>query len=367
MEKQTIFFWFAFFLLFILININVFTVEAEKELPKHNHHHHHNRSSNLKLFVFGDSYADTGNSRTTAVSWETPYGITFPRKPAGRFSDGRVLTDYLASFLGIKSPVAYRWRKSVKKSKLKFGMNFAFGGTGVFNTFGNEPNMSTQIDFFRQLLDQQQFYTKQDLKTSIAFISLAGNDYAAHIAKGANNMEDLKNASRTIVDQLCTNVKRLQSMGVPKIAVTALEPLGCLPPFTASSSFQNCSTTWNSVSQYHNQILQQKIVQNLNNESEKNELAVLDLHSSFMSAFKIMHKINDTGNLTLENNAMKPCCVGIGTGFSCGSVDERGATKYSLCKDPELSFFWDMIHPSQNGWHAVFSELLQHSSLYKLV
>ena len=87
-------------------------------------------------------------------------------------------------------------------------------------------------------------------------------------------------------------------MGVPKIAVTALEPLGCLPPFTASSSFQNCSTTWNSVSQYHNQILQQKIVQNLNNESEKNELVVLDLHSSFMSAFKIMQKTNDTGNNT---------------------------------------------------------------------
>ena len=60
--------------------------------------HHHDRS--VKLFVFGDSYADTGNSGKFATgSWKAPYGITFPGKPAGRFSDGRVLTDYIGSFI----------------------------------------------------------------------------------------------------------------------------------------------------------------------------------------------------------------------------------------------------------------------------
>ncbi|KAL2227685.1 UNVERIFIED_CONTAM: GDSL esterase/lipase, partial [Sesamum indicum] len=48
------------------------------------------------LFVFGDSYADTGNLPTSVSrSWKSPYGITFPGKPSGRFSDGRVLTDYI--------------------------------------------------------------------------------------------------------------------------------------------------------------------------------------------------------------------------------------------------------------------------------
>ncbi|CAH2057573.1 unnamed protein product [Thlaspi arvense] len=51
-----------------------------------------------RIFVFGDSYADTGNNRkSVAKSWKVPYGITFPGKPAGRFSDGRVLTDYLGA------------------------------------------------------------------------------------------------------------------------------------------------------------------------------------------------------------------------------------------------------------------------------
>lgn len=51
-----------------------------------------------KLFVFGDSYSDTGNDNKTEVhSWSVPYGITFPGNPTGRFSDGRVLTDFIGS------------------------------------------------------------------------------------------------------------------------------------------------------------------------------------------------------------------------------------------------------------------------------
>ncbi|KAI3745189.1 hypothetical protein L1987_58295 [Smallanthus sonchifolius] len=48
-----------------------------------------------KRFVFGDSYSDTGNNpKSLASSWKAPYGVTFPRKPVERYSDGRVLTDY---------------------------------------------------------------------------------------------------------------------------------------------------------------------------------------------------------------------------------------------------------------------------------
>ncbi|KAE9465558.1 hypothetical protein C3L33_02531, partial [Rhododendron williamsianum] len=48
-----------------------------------------------KLFVFGDSYADTGNLPKSFPDWQVPYGITFPGKPDGHFSDGRVLTSFL--------------------------------------------------------------------------------------------------------------------------------------------------------------------------------------------------------------------------------------------------------------------------------
>jgi phospholipase/lecithinase/hemolysin len=77
-------------------------VEAESDLVKHYHH-----KSITKLFVFGDSYADTGNiKRGFASSWKNPYGITFPGKPAGRFSDGRVLTDYIGMCVSVQMLVS---------------------------------------------------------------------------------------------------------------------------------------------------------------------------------------------------------------------------------------------------------------------
>jgi hypothetical protein len=78
-----------------------------------------------------------------------------------------------ASFLKIKSPAPY----SLKSSwKLQYGINFAYGGAGVFDTLIDGPNMTIQIDLFEKLI-QQNGYSKSDLESSLALVSAAGNDY----------------------------------------------------------------------------------------------------------------------------------------------------------------------------------------------
>ncbi len=72
---------------------------------------------------------------------------------------------------------------------------------------------------------------------------------------------------------------------------------------------------------------------------------------------------SNAGTLKFKN-PLKPCCVGVSKDYSCGSMDESGTKKYTVCKNPESSFFWDSVHPSQNGWRAVYSEL--RSSLHQL-
>ncbi|KAK7268411.1 hypothetical protein RIF29_21109 [Crotalaria pallida] len=59
-----------------------------------------------KLFVFGDSYVDTGNFLHSG-SYKPPSGITFPGTPAGRFGNGRVLTDYLGNIIFFSSSLYY--------------------------------------------------------------------------------------------------------------------------------------------------------------------------------------------------------------------------------------------------------------------
>jgi len=84
-----------------------------------------------------------------------------------------------AKYLKVKSPIPYRYRKLMPQH-VKYGMNFAFGGTGVFNTFVPLPNMTTQIDFLQQLI-KDKVYTALDLTKSVALVSVAGNDYSHFI------------------------------------------------------------------------------------------------------------------------------------------------------------------------------------------
>lgn len=54
----------------------------------------------VALFVFGDSLFDVGNNNyinttTDNLANYSPYGETFFMYPTGRFSDGRVLPDFI--------------------------------------------------------------------------------------------------------------------------------------------------------------------------------------------------------------------------------------------------------------------------------
>ncbi|KAH9614265.1 hypothetical protein KSS87_019460 [Heliosperma pusillum] len=329
---------------FIFLLIGVGVVQCE--------HHHHGPK---KLFVFGDSYADTGNDRNPdAGSWKKPYGITFPGSPSGRFSDGRVFTDFLAKSLRLKSPIPYIWRNA-KNSDLKYGMNFAHGGTGVFDTEAPYPNMTTQIDIFQQLL-HQSIFTPQDLQHSLAYVSLVGNDYSFYLANGGT-VQDIQTFIPQVVNQLIVNLERIYKMGVKKIAVTGLQPLGCLPQTTYPTLFKECDNASNTATQFHNLLLQQAISK-LNNQtatgSTSSPFVTIDLYNAFSSI--IQPPMVEQKNSVFKN-PLVPCCTGINSTYNCGSVDTNGNKMYTMCEDPNSYFFWDAAHPTQAGWEAVTRSL----------
>ncbi|KAG7958209.1 hypothetical protein I3843_10G008100, partial [Carya illinoinensis] len=315
-------------------------------------HHIPSNIRPLKLFIFGDSYVDTGNTNKTQVAWKYPYGITFPGKAVGRFSDGCVLSDYIAKFLGLESSIPYEGWKSSSCGipLLKYGMNFAYGGTGVFDTVTPGPKMTVQIDYFEQLLKDNVF-TAKDLESSVSLVSLAGNDYFTYLTTNVASAEGLQSFITTVVNQLAINLKRIHGLGVKKIAVTFIEPFGCLPIFTGTSSFRQCNETYNSFASFHNLLLNQT-VEKLNKETKDSPFFIIDLYASFRSTIK------KKGSIKFEN-PLKPCCLPTVSGdyLACGRVDENGAKLYTLCENPKSGFFWDSFHPSQEGWRAVYSAL----------
>ncbi|XP_062166553.1 GDSL esterase/lipase At5g03610-like [Alnus glutinosa] len=333
----------CYFLLSLLSGQQV----VQGHLAHHHHHSFHRQVSNTsKLFVFGDSYADTGNTaKSDSPSWKDPYGITFPGKPTGRFSNGRVLTDYFAKSMGIGSPIPYRrWKFEIPL--LKYGMNFALGGTGVYETSTQGPTMTTQIDSFQNVITDNVFNIS-DIQSSVTLVTLSGNDYLAYIRN--HGTEGIQSFIPKVVKQLSVNLKRIHGLGVKKVAVAGLPPVGCLPAFTATSSFRQCNATMNLLVISHNHLLKQAVAQ-LNNETKDSTFIILDLYASFTSV------IDNNGSRKFEN-PLKPCCFGVSSKYSCGSVDESGAKKYTLCEDPESAFFWDILHPTQAGWSAVYPAL----------
>ncbi|KAL2933773.1 hypothetical protein RDABS01_016892 [Bienertia sinuspersici] len=252
--------------------------------------------------------------------------------------------------LGLRSPRAYRFRK-YRPNNLRYGMNFAFGGTGVFDTTAPYPNMTTQIDFFQRLLHDAVFIPS-DLQHSIAHVSLVGNDYSAYLARGGS-IAGFQTFIPQVVNQLAVDVQRIYKLGVKKISVTALQPLGCLPRSTGVNSFQQCNDTYNQAVAFHNLLLQQ-LVSKFNNETTQDNgsppIVIVDLYAAFFSVFQDTQTQQGSSKF---DNLMKPCCTGINQNYTCGSVDEQGNKMYNVCKDPKSFFFWDEVHPTQAGWEAL--------------
>ncbi|KAJ9684870.1 hypothetical protein PVL29_017047 [Vitis rotundifolia] len=243
--------------------------------------------------------------------------------------------------MGIKSPIPYRYRNL---RLIKYGMNFAYGGTGVFDTLVAAPNITKQIDLFEQLL-QEKIYTRDDLKFSTALVSVSGNDYGIYLARGGS-LRGLPAYIVSVVNQLGLDLQRIHDLGVPKVAVMGIQPLGCLPEFTKEFSYEICNSTGNLAALFHNLLLT-TMVEKLKPESK---FVVIDMYDAFISAMKKFESETETSKL------LRPCCTGITSEYRCGDV-KNWEKKYNVCRVPKLAFFWDSFHPTQAGWDAIVSEL----------
>ncbi|OIW05108.1 hypothetical protein TanjilG_02581 [Lupinus angustifolius] len=250
-------------------------------------------------------------------------------------------------YMKVKSPVPYRLRKLMPQH-LKYGINFAVGGTGVFDTLTGGPNMTTQIDLFEQVI-KDKVYTASDLNTSVALVSIAGNDYSHYLATNGS-AQGLPSFVASVINQTTTNLIRIKGLGVKKIVLGGLQPLGCLPQMTSTFSFQQCNNTTNDLVLLHNNLLTQVLTTLNQQTNDHSSFIVLNLYDSFMSV------LNHPSTHHIQNQ-LKPCCVGISSESFCGSVDGNNVKKYKVCDDPKSAFFWDLVHPTQAGWHAVYNKL----------
>jgi len=166
----------------------------------------------------------------------------------------------------------------------------------------------------------------------------------------------------SVIEQTTTNLIHLQSLGFERIVVGGLQPLGCLPQATAQTSFQSCNSTFNDLVALHNNLLNQSVTKLNQQTKDHTTFTILDIFNSFRSV------LNHPSSHNIKER-LKPCCVGVSSEYNCGSVDFKNLNKvkkYLVCENPESTFFWDQLHPTQAGWNAVYNEL-EKKDLYQIL
>ncbi|XP_072060494.1 GDSL esterase/lipase At1g28580 isoform X2 [Arachis hypogaea] len=124
------------------------------------------------IYSFGDSLADTGNSNydtnhtlssSQTLALHVPYGETFFHHPTGRWSDGRLIVDFIAEKMGFPLLKPYLGIKSgtIKDWKPTEGVNFAVAGaTALDSSFYLEKGISNVVTNY-SLRVQLHWFTEE--------------------------------------------------------------------------------------------------------------------------------------------------------------------------------------------------------------
>ncbi|KAI3883686.1 hypothetical protein MKW92_038812 [Papaver armeniacum] len=205
--------------------------------------------------------------------------MAVPGVPTGRYSDGLIFTDFLCK-------------------KYYMGCVVGFPAT--------TGNMTTQIDFFKQYI-AEGVYNERDLDESIAVVSNAGNDYTQYYAVDRGTHEGYQAFAAKVIDQLELNLREIRKIGVKKVEMLTMQPLGYLPNKAKTLSYEKCDKPLNNDTIFPNMLLE-KAVQRLNSETTDSPFHILDLYGAFMSLINKQGGANYSGiDKTGSAPLLKPC------------------------------------------------------------
>nr|GMC82404.1 GDSL esterase/lipase 1-like [Ipomoea batatas] len=329
------------------------------------HHHNYHNKHHVALFVFGDSIFDPGNNnyiKTNTYSQANfpPYGETFFKYPTGRFSDGRLIPDFIAEFAELPLIPAYF---QTEQLGLINGVNFASAGAGsLVETFsGFVINLKTQLEYFKNVVKELKGKLGDNesnklVSSAVYMLSIGSNDYFNPFTADSTIFDSYTH--HQYVDMVIANftnvIKEIYKEGGRKFVIFSVLPLGCIPSTRALNIQQKntsgCFKELQDLAKIHNKALPKHLTK-LENTLQGFKYSYFDF---FTAITNIIHHPSRYG----FKEAKTACC---GSGpyrgiQSCGG--KRGQLKeYELCKDVEDYLFFDHAHPTDKSNHH-FATLL---------
>ncbi|WCJ36200.1 GDSL esterase/lipase At3g48460 [Euphorbia peplus] len=325
-----------------------------------------------KIYAFGDSFTDTGNTKSTnGISGfkasNLPYGQTFFHRPTSRYSNGRLMIDFVAESLSIHFLPPYL---HISNKDGTHGVNFAVAGsTAIDHAFFVKNNLSlapvpesiaTQMLWFNQFLEKKGCKGSLDssnacrdaLGDSLIWVGEIGvNDYA-YSAGSSVSSDTIKTM---VINTVTTFLQELLKKGVKSIVVQGLPPAGCLSLAMTLARKDDrddigCVKSSNDPIKVHNTAYKAKL-EELRRQFPHATIAYLDYWNAYSTIMK------NPGGYGFKE-PFKACC-GSGEPYNFGPFNVCGMPSIKACRNPSQYINWDGVHLTEAMYKALTSMFLK--------
>ncbi|KAI3670570.1 hypothetical protein L1987_87908 [Smallanthus sonchifolius] len=315
------------------------------------------------LFFFGDSIFDFGNNNYINTSTLDkanfpPYGQTHFHFPTGRFSDGRVIPDFILEYA--KLPLIPPYLDPSSSRYYKIGANFASAGAGALvETFqGSVISLDTQLGYHKRVEKRlKKTHDNNTFSKAVYLFSIGSNDYMSPylITNSTHFNASYSNSLlvRMVIGNITTAIKELHQRGARKFGFLNLGPLGCQPGLRIILNPPNdsggCVGSASLLARLHNQALT-KSLKKLANQLSGFKYALYDFSHDLERRLKHPSRYGYKDGKTA-------CC---GTGrfrgtFSCGG--KRPVKEFQVCENPKEYVFWDSYHLTERVYKQMAHQM----------
>ncbi|KAK7276486.1 hypothetical protein RIF29_17626 [Crotalaria pallida] len=316
------------------------------------------------IIVFGDSSVDAGNNNfipTIARSNFEPYGRDFDGgKATGRFSNGKIPTDFISEAFGLQKYVPAYLDPRYNISDFAIGVTFASAATGYDNATSDVLSVIPlwrQLEYYKGYQKNLRAYlgeskANETIAEALHLMSLGTNDFLEnYYTMPGRASRFTPQQYETFLASIAENfIRNLYGLGARKISLGGLPPMGCLPlERTTNIMGQNdCVARYNTISVEFNDKLK-NLTTKLNQELPGIKLV-------FSNPYYIMlHIIRNPELYGFESASVACCATGM---FEMGYACSRGSM--FSCSDASKYVFWDSFHPTERTNSIVASYVVEH-------
>ncbi|KAL9248959.1 GDSL esterase/lipase-like protein [Drosera capensis] len=376
------------------------------------------------IFNFGDSNSDTGGFSAAFGQAAPPAGETFFGRPAGRYSDGRLIIDFIAQGLGVPYLSAYL---DAVGSNFSHGANFATAASTIrpqnktLNQGGFSPiSLNVQWYQFYEFQSRTQYFRSQGIPHSrlhypdmipiqitdiilgiwvetdrmYLFSLRSGGVYEELLPKpeyfsealytfdiGQNDLtagyflkmstDEVRSFVPDLMDQFRTIIKNIYGGGGRYFWIHNTGPVGCLPYVMDSLLIKasqvdraGCASPFNEVAQFFNQALKEAVAQ------LKKELPLAAL--TYVDVYSLKYDLISNAKQHGFREPLRACCghggkYNFNSHVGCGGkikVKGKEITVGKSCKDPSVAINWDGVHYTEAANKWVFDRIVDGSFSY---